>query len=61
MMEGKSDLLAGLKQSHEVIREKDVWPKFCDGVDLRFQAQHQGECNLQFSNGHHRTGNEKKL
>ena len=54
-------MFAGLKQNHKVIREKDVCPKFCDGSDLRFQAQYQAECYLALSNGHHRTGNNKKF
>ena len=31
--------LAGLMQDHKVMREKDICPKFFDGVDLRFQTQ----------------------
>ena len=29
--------------------------------DLRFPAQYQAECYLALSNGHHRTGNNKKF
>ena len=57
-------MFTGLKQNHKVIREKDTCPKFCDGSDLRFQAQRQVECYLPLSNGHHRTvrtGNNKKF
>ena len=30
-------MFAGLKQNHNVIREKDICPLFFDGADLRFK------------------------
>ena len=60
---GKSNLFADLKQNHKVNREKDICPQFCNGADLRFHAQYQAEYDLSLplSNGHHKTGNNKKF
>ena len=51
----KSNIFAGLKQIHKVIRDKDICPKSCHVADLNFQAQYQAECYLPLSNGHLRT------
>ena len=48
----QTNLFTGLKQNHKVIRKKDICPKFLDGADLRFQAQHQAERYLLGLNGH---------
>ena len=56
---GKLFFFSFLGQKHIVVREKDVFPKFCNGADLKFQIQYRAECYLPWSNGHHTPWSQK--
>ena len=47
------NLFAGLKQDNKV-KEKVIFPEFFNIADLRFQALYQAECDLSWSDSHHR-------
>ena len=42
----RGNVFAGLKQDHEIMKVKDICPKFCNSADLDFQAQYRAQCHL---------------